>query len=191
MSLSINKERRPMAMFDYAENGKFVIARIMQHGDKFSITEKNAEEWLAHISQQALEGRYDPTWVAQFKLEYEAFLKGNELPREGTPVRTWGAISREQSLRLISLNITTVEDLAAYPDSGLGIIGLDGRFLRDLAKSTLQAGTGGPAMAKKIAELEQADRENKDTIKRMDAQLQEMKALLPKERETLHAKKAA
>lgn len=191
MSITINKERRPMAMFDYAENGKNVVVKIMQHGDKFSVTEKIADEWLAHIQQQALEGRYDPMWVAQFKLEYESFLKGNELPREGTPVRTWAAISREQATRLIALNITTVEDLAAFPDSGLGTVGLDGRYLRDLAKSTIQSGTGSAELAKKLAVLEQADRDNKATIERMAEQLNELKSLLPKERETLHAKKAA
>ena len=75
--LTIHKERRPLAMFEYADNGSHIIAKIMQHGDKFSVTEKNAEEWLAHIHQEALQGRYDATWVAQFKLEYEAFQKGD------------------------------------------------------------------------------------------------------------------
>ncbi len=194
MSISISKERRPMAMFDYADNGKFVMVKIMQHGDKFSVTERNAEEWLAHIHQQALEGKYDPTWVAQFKLEYEAFLKGNELPREGTAVRTWGAISREQAARLVHLNITTVEDLAAYPDSGLGTIGLDGRYLRDLAKSTLAAGgAGNEAMAKKLADLEQSNRNKDEVIERMQASIAALEAALPadKKRETLHAKRAA
>ena len=136
-------------------------------------------------------GRYDPAWVAQFKMEYEAFLKGNELPREGTPIRTWGSITREQGLRLISLNITTVEDLAAQPDSGLGIIGLDGRVLRDLAKNFLASGTGGAAMAKELAELKERDRQNAETIKALGAKLDELKAQLPEKRETLHAKKAA
>jgi hypothetical protein len=145
MSVSIAQARRPLAMFEYSDDGKHVIAKLMQHGDKFSVTEKIADEWLAHINQESLQGRYDASWVAQFKAEYEAFLKGNELPREGTPIRTWGAITREQGTRLIGMNITTVEDLAAMPDSGLGNLGLDGRYLRDLAKSTLESGVGPAA----------------------------------------------
>lgn len=192
--ISISKERRPLAMFEYADHGRFVIAKIMQHGDKFSVTEKNADEWLAHIKQEALGGRYDASWVAQFELEYAAFLKGNELPREGTPIRTWGAITREQGTRLIAMNITTVEDLAASPDSSLGNIGLDGRYLRDLAKSTMASKTEEGAMnAKKIADLEQSDRDNKETIKRMEGMIAELKAQLP-QRETLtvpEKKKAA
>lgn len=179
MSVSINAARRPMAMWDYSDNGQNVIVKIMQHGDKFSVTEKVADEWLAHISREALEGRYDPSWVAQFKLEYEAFLKGNELPREGTPIRTWGAISREQGTRLVAMNITTVEDLAAQPDSGLGTLGLDGRYLRDLAKNFLSAGQGNIAMAKELSELKERDRQNSEIITRMQAQLVELKAMMP------------
>lgn len=188
MSVSIAQARRPMAMFEYSENGSHVSVKLMQHGDKFSVTEKPAEEWLAHIHREALGGRYDPAWVAQFKMEYEAFLKGNELPRDGTPIRTWGAISREQGSRLIHLGITTLEDLAAQPDSGLGSIGLDGRFLRDLAKNQLAAGQDTGLMAKELAAAKQYARDQADQIKRMEERMAAMEAQLPKERETLHVK---
>lgn len=189
MNVSLAQARRPMAMYDYSDDGKHVIAKIMQHGDKFGVTEKIADEWLAHISNQALQGLYDPTWVAQFKLEYEAFLKGNELPREGTPVRTWASITREQGTRLIAINITTVEDLASFPDSGLGTIGLDGRYLRDLAKNFIDAGQGVSGMAKKLADLEQSDRDNKETIKNMAATIDQLKTMVPEK--TLHVPKKA
>lgn len=187
MSVSIAQSRRPLAIFEYSDNGQFIIAKIMQHGDKFSVTEKNAEEWLAHISQEALQGRYDPAWVTQFKLEYEAFQKGNELPREGTPIRTWGAITREQQTRLISMNITTVEDLAAFPDAGLGNLGLDGRVLRDLAKNTLEKGDD---LAKRLADAEQANREKDAQLKRLEDRLAAIEAGQTK-RETISVNKKA
>lgn len=183
MSISIARAARPMARFDYSDDGKHIIAKIMQQGDKFSETEKIAEEWLAHIEREAQQGRYDATWVAQFKLEFDAFLKGNELPREGTPIRTWGGISREQGTRLISMGITTIEDLAAQPDGGLGNLGLDGRYLRDLAKSTLESAGAGPAQAKALADAEAKIRQLEETV----AQLV---AAAPK-RDTLSVKKAA
>ena len=193
MNLSIAKAHRPFARFDYSDNGKYVIVKLMQHGDKFSETEKNADDWLADITMKAQMGQYDAGWVAQFKLEYDAFLKGNELPREGTPVRTWAALTREQGTRLVALGITTVEDLAAQPDGGIGLIGLDGRYLRDLARNFLESGNSGAAMAKKIADLEQRDRDNTETIKQMAQTVQELKAMLPEDKKTLHvpSKKAA
>lgn len=185
MSVAIAQARRPLAMFDYSDDGKFVRVTIRQ--DKFGAHERGADEWIAEISRQALEGRYDPTWVAQFKLEYEAFLKGNELPRDGTPVRTWGLISREQGTRLISIGIQTVEDLAATPDSELGVIGLDGRNLRDLAKNFLEAGNGSGGMAKKLADAEQLGRDQAEQIKRMEARL----AAVEGGEKTLHVPKKA
>lgn len=181
--ISLAQSRRPLAMFDYSDDGKNVIVKLMQHGDKFSVTEKIADEWLAHISNQALQGLYDSQWVAQFKLEYEAFKTGNELPRQGMPIRTWAAITREQQTRLITLNITTVEDLAAVPDSGLGTLGLDGRVLRDLAKNTLDKGGD---LAKRLSDAEQSMREKDDIIKRMEERL----AVLEKDK-TLHVPKKA
>lgn len=176
MSVSIQAARRPMAMFDYSDDGKNVIAKIMQHGDKFTVTEKIADEWLAHIKMQALQGQYDPTWAAQFDLEYQAFLKGNELPREGTPIRTWAAISREQGTRLIALNLPTVEDLAAMPDSSLGTIGLDGRYLRDLAKNFVDAGKGVGALEKRLADAEHSGREKDEQIGRLEQRLAALEA---------------
>lgn len=188
--ITIGKERRPLAMFEYSDNGQHIIAKIMQHGDKYSVTEKHADEWLAHITSLAGQGMYDPSWVAQFKAEHDAFLKGNELPREGTPVRTWGGITREQGTRLIALNLSTLEDLAAVPDSGLGVIGLDGRVLRDLAKNYIASQNGaGEVLAKRLADAEQTNREQAEQIKRMEAKLSELAAAMPEKRETLHAAK--
>ena len=167
MNVSIQQARRPYVRFDYSTDGQKVIAILMQHGDKFSETHKIADEWLAHITQEAVQGRYDANWVAQFKLEYDAFLKGNELPREGTPIRTWAAITREQGTRLLALRITTIEDLAAVPDSGLGAVGLDGRYLRDLARNVVEHGKGVGALEKRLADSEQLNRDQKEQIERM------------------------
>ena len=111
-----------------------VMACITPFASKDCI-EKPAEEWLEQIRGKASKGEYPPEWAVQFRLQYEEYLKGNELPREGTPTITWQMATREQQLRLKALGITTVEDLALTPDSGLNQIGLDGRVLRDTAKS--------------------------------------------------------
>ncbi len=207
MNPTIRKEAPPFVRFEFMECGVDVeasaksgtriplvkaFALIMQHGSK-DVVEKNAEEWLKQIEEKAINGMYNPEWVTRFKMQYEAFCKGNELPRHGTPIRTWPAPNREQVIRLQALGITTVEDLAAIPDSGLQNVGLDGRYLRDLAKNYLEESKGVGAMAKKVSDLEQADRENKATIERMSSQIAALEAVLPKEqrRETLSVRKSA
>lgn len=198
----MRKDAPPYVRFDYVEYGinaeatkdagrpipaVVPFAFIMQHGSKDTV-EKPADEWLAQIEKLAIEGRYNPEWVQRFKMQYEAFLKGNELPRDGTPIRTWLAVTREQGTRLLALGITTVEDLAAVPDSGFVNIGLDGRNLRDLAKNFIEAGQGVGVMAKKVSDLEQTNRDQAEQIQRMTERLA---ALESNKGGTLHAKKAA
>lgn len=186
-NVSIAPARRPLAMFDWSDDGKSVKITIRQ--DKYGAHEANADEWIANISRQADQGQYDPSWVAQFKAEYAAFLKGNELPREGTPIRTWALISREQGSRLINSGITTVEDLAAVPDAELmATIGLDGRNLRDLARNFLEAGNGVGGIAKKLADSEQTVRDQAEQIKRMSERLD---ALESSKKDTLGLPKKA
>lgn len=197
----IRKEAPPFVRFEYIESGVDIeatakagsriplvkpFALIMQHGSK-DVVEKDAEEWLKQIEEKAIQGMYNPEWVQRFKMQFEQFLKGNELPRTGTPIRTWPAPNREQVVRLQAIGITTVEDLAAVPDSGLQNIGLDGRYLRDLARNYLEESKGAGAIAKQLADLQEAQRQNTETISRQAAQIAELKALQP--REVLHTKK--
>ncbi len=108
-------------------------------------------------------------------------MKGDELPLEGTPVKTWAAITREQVIRLLAVNIRTVEELAETPDSALmTMIGLDGRNLRDTAKAFIAEGRNAGGAAVKIAALEEANRQKDDIIKGMQAKLAELEAALPK-----------
>lgn len=187
MSIGMLQERPPFVRFEYIECGVDEAASaatgrtiplvkphalIMQHGSK-DVTEKNADEWLAHLNMQVREGRYNSEWYTRFKLQYEEWQKGNELPREGTPIKTWHAVNREQAIRLVAMGIETVEDLAAMPDSSLGNIGLDGRYLRDLAKNHITAGVKGIDV-KRLTDLEQQNRELAETVKQLSDRLAAM-----------------
>jgi hypothetical protein len=127
-----------------------VMACITPHASKDCI-EKPAEEWLAQIKARAAKGEYNPEWVRYFFSSFNEWKLGNELPREGTPVKTWQLTTREQTNRLIAIGLRVVEDLAAVPDSGLGDIGLDGRYLRDLARNWIQEGKDKGVTARALA----------------------------------------
>lgn len=185
-SITMAKEAPPFVTFDYMEAGvdeeasakagrqipKFKpFATIRQIGDKFAATDKDAEEWLKDIEMKARMGQYNPEWAQRYRMQYDAFLKGDELPRHGQPIKTWAAINREQVLRLIAIGITTVEDLAAQPDQALGMIGLDGRYLRDLAKTFIAQGLDAGKTSKQIANLEQSNRDKDEQIQRMSDRL--------------------
>jgi hypothetical protein len=148
-----------------------VMACITPHSSKDCI-EKPAEEWLAQIKAKAAKGDYNPEWVRFFRASFDEWKLGNELPREGTPVKTWQMTTREQTSRLIAIGYRVVEDLAQVPDSGLGEIGLDGRYLRDLARSWIQEGKDkgitARALADANAEIERLKGMNDEMIARLE-----------------------
>lgn len=183
------KEQPPFVRFDWVESGINAeatktagrpvpavkpFAFIMQHGSK-DVIERDAEEWLAAKDAEARDGRYNQEWVERFHKQYDAFLKHEELPAEGTPIRTWPAPNREQVFRLLALGIQTVEQLSAIPDSGLSNVGLDGRNLRDLARNFIEAGHGAAGLAKKVSDLEELTRQQAETIARLEAALPKKK----------------
>jgi hypothetical protein len=148
-----------------------IMACITPHGSK-DVHEKIAEEWLAQIKAKALAGDFPPEWLAHFELQFKEWQRGNELPRDGTPVKTWQMCTREAATRLIGNGITTVEDLAQFPDSGLGAIGMDGRYLRDMAKNWIaeakDKGTNAKALADANVEIERLKAANAALTERVD-----------------------
>ena len=152
-----------------------VMACITPHASK-DVFEKPAEEWLQQIKLKASRGEFPPDWAKHFREAYEEWKLGNELPREGTPIKTWQMVTREQSTRLVALGITTVEDLAQTPDTGTGQIGLDGRYLRDMARSWIDEAKDKGVTAKaladanvRIADLEARIRELTKRMSEVDA----------------------
>jgi len=74
----------------------------------------------------------------QYPNQYAAFLRGEELSPEGTPVEMWPHINASLARTLKSMNIFTVEQLAEVPDTAVGNL-MGGRGLRDRAKVYLEA----------------------------------------------------
>lgn len=150
---------------------------ITPHGSKDEFV-KPAEEWLQQTKAKALRGDYPVEWYNHFDLQYSEWKKGNELPREGTPIQTWQAASNEQRSRLKAIGIPTVEDLAQYPDGNLGIIGLDGRYLRDLARGWIAEGKDKGINAKALADANARIATQQEIIDRQETRITALEARL-------------
>lgn len=187
MTIGLAEARMPYVRFEEREHGLnneaseragrpiprvVVFACVTPHGSKDSL-DKIAEEWIPDIKKRAAQGTYPPEWAEHFAKQYEAWKKGQELPREGTPVMTWQAASAEQRARLRALGIPTVEDLAAVPDGALGQIGLDGRNLRDLAKGWINEakdkGVNARLVADQATRIEDLEKQNQELRARLTA----------------------
>lgn len=144
--------------------------QITPHGHRGDPMEFFAEEFIERKGREAKEGRYDHQWVAEFKAGLAAHREGKEIPRHGTPLITWERILKSRREQLVKM-FPTIEDLAAVPDSNLGMIGMDGRVLRDMAKADIQAKKDLSPVVKELADAN-------ETIRRQQEQLDKLKARL-------------
>lgn len=159
-----------------------VMACITPHGSK-DIFEKPADEWLAQAKQKSLRGEYSIEWLHHFELQFSEWKKGNELPREGTPIKTWAMITRTQASHLIGSGVTTVEDLAQFPDSNLDALGMGGRYLRDTARGWINEAKDKGINARALADANIKIDDLSATVQRQAEQLNRLSARLEEREE--------
>jgi hypothetical protein len=134
------------------ESGKFIardipFALITPQGSKDRI-ERNAEEWLAHITSESRNGRFPTEWVTHYRTAFEAWKNGQEIPVDGTPILTWPPLSPANVRMLLDLNIRTVEELAQATEEAIMHLGMGARALKQRAIDFLsQANNAGKASA--------------------------------------------
>ena len=68
---------------------------------------EKSERDVEGIQQREMERRW-----AIIEKHYEAWLKGQELPVEGTPLAAWGGISKEVADAFIKAGVRTVEEIS-------------------------------------------------------------------------------
>lgn len=187
-----NEEASRRAGRHIPNNAVFII--IHPHGSRDE-SEHLAEEWIPRKRMEASRGIFPEEWIDKIERIYEAWKKGHELPREGTPVHTWQMASPEQRSRLVALGLTTVEDLSAIPDSGLGEIGLDARNLRDMARAWIAEGQQKGINAQELASAQQKLRDMEAKLAQRDQVIEDlrnrMEALEDKPRRRKPAEEAA
>jgi len=69
------------------------------------------------------------------------------------------------------LGYTTIEDVAQIPDSGLPMLGLDGRYLRDLARSWINESTDKGVNARALADAQVKIESQQATIESLQTRL--------------------
>lgn len=111
-------------------------AIVRAPGAKDSL-EKLADEWLSQLRVYAKDGRVPSEWPHQYTAAFEAWKKGEELPPEGTPIKTWPPLSPAQRKNILTAGILTVEDLAVANDEVRGLIGMGGHAMQQMAAKWL------------------------------------------------------
>lgn len=101
------------------------------------VIEVKVAQWLLNMKLDVHNERMPKEWMERYEAAYKAWLNGQELPLNGTPIRGWGVISPAQQETLIRMTILTVEDLGGVNDEGIRRIGMGGTELKNKAQAWL------------------------------------------------------
>jgi hypothetical protein len=93
----------------------------------------------------------------RFIREWEAYQAGQRVDVSGTPLKQWPQISAGQVRTLASMNVHSVEQLAAVSDAHIARVQMS--TLKHKAKAWLEAQAGQASLMKTQAELERRDAE--------------------------------
>lgn len=129
------------------EAGHFVArdvdyAIITPMGSKDRI-ERQADEWLAKLKQDVVEGRFKQEWLNAYNSMYKDWKAGSETPLTGTAVENWPAASPAQVKTLRQFQVRTIEDLAVANEETLARLGMGGRGLKQKAIDWLASADSG------------------------------------------------
>lgn len=136
-------------------------ALVMSPGSK-DVLERPASEWLDSLERHAKGGRIPARWPQEYRAACEEWVKTQQLPVFGTPIKTWPPLTAAQRVTLARANIHTVEDLAGAPEDVRARIGIGSEGLVNMAKKWLASSGQVSEMARQV-----------ETLTRDNAELQE------------------
>lgn len=147
---------------------------------------REVKSWFKDLEQKAREERIPREWVQQYKAAYEAWLKGEEVPLNGTPIKEWSVLKPSERQRILGATIYTVEDLAQINDEAAKSIGMGAFELRTKAQKWLAAAESTGVVVTENSDL----RGQINQLKRENVQLLEQNEQLKSENESFAAKLA-
>jgi hypothetical protein len=123
----------------------------------------------------------------RFPIEYANFKKGQGELISGTPLSLWPLLSQSQLREMDNIGIRTVEQVANLSDSNSGAFaGFHG--LKSKAKQFLELANDKAAQGALQAELNERDQKHKAELAAMQAQMDQMLAMMTKANEPVAEK---
>lgn len=154
------------------------MVTLRQIGSTDSVMFK-VEDWLKQNKIDVAQGRLPQTHMEAYAESYRRWKLGQEIPVEGTPIKTWPAITPAQVETLLRIGVRTVEDLSRLSDEGLSKVGMGAIDLKNKAKAWIAAGNDKGKLAQDMTILQRENANMKSTIDRLTEQIEELRRLTP------------
>jgi hypothetical protein len=134
-----------------AKDVAFVL--VTRPGSKDTHVEE-AASWISKLKERARQGQIPETWATAFEEKFKSWLKGEEVPLNGTPIKTWPVISPSASKAIIQAGFLTVEDLAQAADSEVSSIGTGAISYKQKAIHWLEQASSSGKIVERLSALE-------------------------------------
>lgn len=115
------------------------------------VFEKAALEWLDDLKRIEAGGRN--AFYKHYQDLYDAWKSGQEDPVNGTSIRNWPVITPAQLQLCLSLNLRTIEDLAAATEGTQQKLGMGGRSLVQKARDYMDGASNTGKLVEKVNDL--------------------------------------
>ena len=146
--------------------------------------------WLAQNKIEVSNGRLPKDHADLYATSYERWKSGQELPLEGTPIKTWPVISPAQVEALVRVGLRTVEDLASLNDEGLRKIGMGAVELRQKAKAWMAAAQDKGKLTQDMTALQRTNEQLHNTVATLTAKMEALQAEMKATKKTKGRKRA-
>jgi hypothetical protein len=146
--------------------------------------------WLAQNKIEVSNGRLPKDHADLYATSYERWKSGQELPLEGTPIKTWPVISPAQVEALVRVGLRTVEDLASLNDEGLRKIGMGAVELRQKAKAWMAAAQDKGKLTQDMTALQRTNEQLHNTVASLTAKMEALQAEMKATKKTKGRKRA-
>lgn len=133
--------------------------------------ERAFSDWIASQSKLADDERIPREWVREWRKMYDEWKAGNEIPLNGTPLRTCPAFGPAEVKRCVDLKILTVEDLAAANAEAQSRLGMGAISMVQRAQDWLKASQGTAPLVAQLDSLRQVNKQQEKIISDMSARL--------------------
>jgi len=140
--------------------------------------------WLAQNKIEVSNGRLPKEHADLYATSYERWKSGQEIPLEGTPIKTWPVISPAQVEALVRVGLRTVEDLASLNDEGLRKIGMGAVELRQKAKAWMAAAQDKGKLTQDMTALQRTNEQLHNTVATLTAKMEALQAEMKSTKKT-------
>ncbi|MEK9894964.1 MAG: hypothetical protein VW518_00875 [Burkholderiaceae bacterium] len=134
------------------------------------------EDWLSRNKQDVQSGRLKPEIEDKYREMYQRWKKGQDMPIEGTPIKSWPVLSPAQVERCLAIGIRTVEELSVLHEEGQKRLGMGAMSLKQKAKTWIEAGQDKGKLVQQMTTLEQDNALLKANLETLTKRLEALQA---------------